>query len=122
MLKAIDNLLHTQMSVVALARLSKGSEPLALQPTHPPDPTMKLCTREGKLEREDAVVLCSTAEWSDFTPDQTWMFSQVKHMNSVWALWVEEGGKYRYTSLEETGHGQSLSGKIHQNKSWKENH
>lgn len=93
MLKAIDNLLHTQMSVVALARLSKGSEPLALQPTHPPDPTMKLCTREGRLEREDAVVLYSTAEWSDFTPDQTWMFSQVKHMNSVWALWVEEAGK-----------------------------
>lgn len=94
MFKTIANLLHTQMSVVALARLSKGSEQLALQPTHPPDPTMKFCTREGRLEREDAVVLCSIAEWSDFTPDQIWMLSQVKHMNNVWAFWVEEGRNY----------------------------
>jgi hypothetical protein len=45
-------------------------------------------------KRKDTVVLCSTAESSDFTPDQTWLFSQVKIMNHVWLLfwWKSEEG------------------------------
>lgn len=83
-----------QMTVMALDRLSMGIEQLARRSPHPSDPTMKQCTWGGETEREDAVVLRSTAESSSFTPDQTWMFSQVKNVNNVWALPAEEGGKH----------------------------
>lgn len=52
-------------------RKAMGSDHLASPPFQSSDPIMEQRAGEGNVETKDTVVLCSTAESSDFTPDQT---------------------------------------------------
>lgn len=50
------------------------------------------------------VVLGSAAESSDLTPDQTWLFSQVKIMNNVWVLfWWKREESIEILALKKQG-------------------